>query len=192
MNYPNQPDASVRVAANAKGGQNLPFSISGNGTLETGQQSGTQRSGESEENSAGSVPRADSNNRPGGGLGPPIEAPDPLQKYRWWILGGSAAVLLIGGVWVALRQQSTTRAFRRQRASSSLLTSVQEEGDYQPAEASTLEMTRAHGAARPASSLMDGIKEAFSRLKWNASRPKSRKPNTKRPKPLSTKRWHAR
>ena len=117
MNYPNQPDATVRVAANTRDGQNLAFSISGEGTLETGQQSGTQRSRESVESSAASAPRADSNNRPGGGLGPPIDASDPLQKYQWWILGGSAAVLLIGGVFVASRQQSTARAFRRQKSS---------------------------------------------------------------------------
>jgi hypothetical protein len=164
MNYPNQPDASVRVAANTRGGQNLAFSISGEGALGTGQQSGTQRSGESEENSAGRAPRADSNKRPGGGLGPPSGAPDPLQKYRWWILGGSAAVLLIGGVWVASRQQSTTRAFRRQKVSSSLLTPQQEEGDYQPADASILETARAHGAARLSSVLMDGIKEELFQI----------------------------
>ena len=28
---------------------------------------------------------------PGGGMGPPIDAPDPLQKYRWWIIGGFVA-----------------------------------------------------------------------------------------------------
>src|SRR5260370_40281707 len=106
MNYPNQPDASVQVATNTRGKQNLAFSISGEGTLETGQQTGTRRSRESVENSAGSAPRADSNNRPGGGLGPPVDAPDPLQKYRWWILGGSAALLLIAGVFVASPTQS--------------------------------------------------------------------------------------
>jgi len=168
MNYPNQPDASVRVAANTKGGQKLAFSISGEATLETGQQSGTQRSGESEENSAGSAaPRADSNNRPGGGLGPPIDAPDPLQKYRWWILVGSAAVLLIGGVCVASRQQSKTRSFRRQKGTSSLRTPMQDEGGYQPAEAGILEATRA-AAARATSALMDGIKEELFKIEMES------------------------
>jgi hypothetical protein len=164
MNYPNQPDASVRVAANTKGGQNLAFSISGEGTLETGQQSGTQRSPKSEANSAVSAPGADSNTRPGSGLGPPIDAPDPLQKYRWWILGGSAAALVIGGVWVASRQQSRQRAFMRQKSSSSSLTSMPVEGDYQTAEASTLEMTRARPVAEPTSGLMDGIKEELFQI----------------------------
>jgi len=47
-NYPNQTEASVRVAANTRSGQNLAFSISGEGTLETGQQSdsGRRESGE--------------------------------------------------------------------------------------------------------------------------------------------------
>ena len=35
--------------------------------------------------------RSTATSRPGGGLGPPIDAPDPLQKYRWPILGSLAA-----------------------------------------------------------------------------------------------------
>ena len=166
MNYPKQPDASVQVATNTRGKQNLAFSISGEGTLETGQQTGTRRSRESVENSAGSAPRADSNNRPGGGLGPPVDAPDPLQKYRWWILGGSAALLLIGGVFVASRQQSTTRALRPQKRGPALLTPMQEEDDYQPAEAGILEAKRTRFAegAGPTSGLMDGIKKELFQI----------------------------
>jgi hypothetical protein len=143
MNFPNQPDASVRIAANTRDRQNLAFGISGEGTLQTRRQGGTQRPGESGDNSAGTAaPRADSNNRPGGGLGPPIDAPDPLQEYRWSILGGSATVLLVGGVYVASRQQSKIRALRRQKDSSSLLTPMREVVDSQPAEAGILEATR--------------------------------------------------
>lgn len=163
MNDPNHPDTRVQVAANTKGGQNLAFGISGDGMLEPGQQSGMQRAGETDQNAASIAPRADSNNRPGGGLGPPIDAPDPLQKYRWWILGGSAAVLLIGGVYVASRQQSTIRAFRRQESSSSLLTAMQKEDEYEPAEAGILETTHARDA-RHTSTLMDGIKEELFQI----------------------------
>jgi hypothetical protein len=53
-----------------------------------------------------------SDSRPGGGLGPPIDAPDPLQKYRWWILGAFALALVVGGVYVASRQQAAARASR--------------------------------------------------------------------------------
>ena len=164
MNNPNHPDATVRVAANTKGGQNLAFTISGGGTLETGQQNRVQHSGESEQNSSGSAPRADTNNRPRGGLRPPINAPDPLQRYRWWILGGPAALLLIAGIYLASRQQSTARAFKRQYSSSSSLTPMQKENNYPQAEANILGVTRANGAARPTSKLMDGIKEELFKI----------------------------
>jgi len=41
---------------------------------------------------------------PGGGLGPPSDAPDPLQKYRWWIISGFIVVLCGGAYYVATRQ----------------------------------------------------------------------------------------
>ena len=44
--------------------------------------------------------------RPGGGLGPPIDAPDPLEKYRWYILGGFASVLVGGAIYIARRSKT--------------------------------------------------------------------------------------
>ncbi|HXO36190.1 MAG TPA: hypothetical protein VN901_27935, partial [Candidatus Acidoferrales bacterium] len=103
---------------------------------------------------------AQSNNRPGGGLGPPIDAPDPLQRYRWWILGGFAALLVIGGVYVASRQQSAARGLRQQK--TSVPVGMQEEDDYEPAEIVAAHVSRA--AARPTSMLMEGIKEELFQL----------------------------
>ena len=80
INYPNEPDASVQVASNTKSGQNLAFKISGEGTLETGQENGAQGSDEGAQSSAPGPGAGQSSNRPGGGLGPPIDAPDPLQN----------------------------------------------------------------------------------------------------------------
>jgi hypothetical protein len=34
--------------------------------------------------------------RPGGGLGVPIDTPDPLNKYKWWILGGITLIFAAG------------------------------------------------------------------------------------------------
>ena len=45
---------------------------------------------------------------PGGGLGPPIEAPDPLEKYRWYILGGFGLALTAGGIYIAKRPHAAT------------------------------------------------------------------------------------
>jgi hypothetical protein len=161
INYPSEPDAAVQVASNTTSGQNLAFKISGEGTL-AGQDSGNGNQG-SEEGAQTSAPgpgASPPSSRPGGGLGPPIDAPDPLQKYRWWILGGFAFVLVVGGIYVASRQQSAARALRRQKTSG---IAMQEEDDYEPAEVVAVGASRAP-AARPTSMLMEGIKEELFQL----------------------------
>jgi len=157
IDYPNEPDASVQVASNTSPGQNLAFKISGEGILQPPQENnGAQSSG----GGAG----AQANNRPGGGLGPPIDAPDPLQKYQWWILGGLAGALVIGGVYVASRQQSAARALRRKAGSSAPANlQQQEEDDYEPAELAA-QRTACAATARPASILLDALKEELFQL----------------------------
>jgi hypothetical protein len=162
INYPNEPDASVQVASNTRPGENLAFKIAGEGTLDAGQQSGAQGASEGEQSSG--PPGAQATNRPGGGLGPPIDAPDPLQKYRWWILGGFAAVLLLGGVYVASRQQSAARALKRQRSGAPMQGAMQEEDDYEPAEITGVAASRRQTSPRPTSMLMEGIKEELFQL----------------------------
>jgi hypothetical protein len=187
INYPNEPDASVQVASNTKPGQNLAFKVSGEGTLEAPQEGGQSSANQSSANqssanqssanqgeanqgsanqgSAGGPPASSStqaNSRPGGGLGPPIDAPDPLQQYRWQILGGIAAALIVGGIYVAVRQQSAARALARQKAGSSAPSAMQQEDDYEPAE--ILATHTARPAARPTSLLLDALKEELFQL----------------------------
>jgi hypothetical protein len=166
ISYPNEPLASVQVASNTTPGENLAFKISGEGTLEAPQRGGEQDQGGGQAPSAG----AQATDRPGGGLGPPIDAPDPLQKYRWWILGGFTAILLIGGIYVASRQQSAARALARQKTGGSLSrssmsgsgsVSVMQEEDYEAAETLT---AHAVPVARPTSMLLEGLKEELFQL----------------------------
>jgi hypothetical protein len=154
ITYPNEPDAAVQVASNTTPGQNLAFKISGEGRLQQPQEN---PQGQVSGGGGGGAP-ADS--RPGGGLGPPIDAPDPLQKYQWWILGGLAGLLVIGGVYVASRQQSAARALRRKAGSSTL---QQEEDDYAPSEI-LAGRTVSAAAGRPASALLDALKEELFQL----------------------------
>lgn len=162
INYPQEPDAAVQVASNTNPGANLAFKVSGEGALQEtqGGPQGSQGSGESQST-------AQATSRPGGGLGPPIDAPDPLQKYRWWILGGFAAVLLLGGVYVASRQQSAARALARQRVASAM-PAMQEEYDYEVAEIPSSQTARP--AARSNSMLMEGIKEELFQLEVERKR----------------------
>jgi hypothetical protein len=97
---PSQGDNVMEVARQAKPGQALSFTVQGTGTI-----------GEPpEEGAAGAQPEQKPaqgrDNRPGGGLGAPIDAPDALQKYRWPILFGFAVLLAVGG-WVVTKRQST-------------------------------------------------------------------------------------
>jgi hypothetical protein len=151
INYPNEPDASVQVASNFKPGQNLAFKVSGQGTLSDPQEAGGSTQGET----ASAPP---SGNRPGGGLGPPIDAPDPLQKYRWPILGGLGALLVFGAVFVAARQQSAGRA--------KLTTIEDSECDYDLPEAPVSRRSQSPIAARRSSSsmLLEGLKEELFQL----------------------------
>jgi len=104
--YPNQPDTLAEVASNATAGQSLSFKLSGTGILQTERQAGGGGQSGGEDQASGTMAQG-RDSRPGGGLGPPIDAPDPLQKYRWYILGGFAAVLASGAFYVATRQQSS-------------------------------------------------------------------------------------
>jgi hypothetical protein len=162
INYPNEPDAAVEVASNTTAGENLAFKISGEGTLSGDQVAGAQGSGQNEQ---GPASGAQSTARPGGGLGPPIDAPDPLQRYRWWILGGLAGVLLLGGVFVAYRQQSAARSIARKRSvsprPSSLHESLLQEEDFESADLTPVIPNRPQ---RSSSMLMEGIKEELFQL----------------------------
>ena len=73
---------NIFVAQNAAPGQKLGFKISGTGTIP--EQPEAQAQGR------------DGQSGPGGGLGTPVNTPDPLYKYRWWIIG-AVAVLLVAG-----------------------------------------------------------------------------------------------
>jgi hypothetical protein len=164
--FPGQPDANVEVASSAGLGQPLAFKLSGEGTLAAQTEDGGQPS-------QGGGSSAQSESRPGGGLGPPIDAPDPLQKYRWYILGGFAAVLIVGGVYVASRQQAANRA---DLSRGKGVASLQDDEDYaaeeSPARAMSAGTSRpsdtrpqpALARSSPTSMLLEGLKEELFHL----------------------------
>ncbi len=98
---PSQSSALVQIATNTQAGQSLAFRISGTGTLPA---SGGSATGGAQ---AGAV-MANSGSSPGGGLGSPESEPDPLQSYRWFILGGFAIVLAAMAIFVYRRPRIAT------------------------------------------------------------------------------------
>lgn len=153
MNNPNQPDSNTQVASGTKVGQTLAFKISGEGTLGAQQEGGGTQ---------GEPASGQADNRPGGGLGPPIDAPDPLQQYRWWILGGFAVVLVGGGVFIASRQQAAARAGVRPKP----LKVQTQDVDYDVPEppVGREAPSRTAGARSSSSMLLEGLKEELFQL----------------------------
>ncbi len=143
MKDPRQSDALVEVASNTRLGQPLSFKISGTGVLTS------EGNGDQTAEPAGDQPAASGRDaRPGGGLGPPIDAPDPLEKYRLYIIGGFAVALAAGAIYIAKRPHPALA------------------GDFPATEA---EPARLSAASRPAaadrsSMLLEALKEEMFQL----------------------------
>jgi hypothetical protein len=107
MKDPHQNDTDVQVASKTEPGQSLAFTVSGTGTIKEApdQNAGGQNAGDPNAADSGTGAAAASDNRPGGGLGPPIDAPDPLQKDWPYILGGFAVLLAGGAIYTMKRPQ---------------------------------------------------------------------------------------
>ena len=97
---PAQGDPSVQtfLARNLVSGKALEFTVSGIGSMPQETQGG-----------GGGQTAADSGNQPGGGIGAPIDTPDPLSKYKWWLLGG-LALLFAAAAGFLLRKPSRAPA----------------------------------------------------------------------------------
>jgi hypothetical protein len=144
---PNQPDALAAIASNPQPGQKLSFDVSGEGTLRQDQ--------EASAGAGGSDANADT--RPGGGLGAPIEAPDPLDKYRWYILSGFL-VVLVGGAFYIVNRARSVKVIPAGSASS--LPSYPSGSSVPPASFGS----PASSTASAHSGLLDGLKEELFQL----------------------------
>ena len=92
--------AQTFLAKDLKPSQPISFTVSGEGVMprDSQQQGGGDAAGANAggpAGAAGAPASAEGDTRPGIGLGAPIDTPDPLQKYKWWILSGLALVLVI-------------------------------------------------------------------------------------------------
>jgi hypothetical protein len=125
---PDQPDGVAEIATNPQPGQKLAFDISGNGLLKSEDQDASN-------SGAGNAAT------PGGGLGAPIDAPDPLDKYRWYILGGFGAALVAGAVYTVNRGKSS-----------------------QPAPVAAAGSVSMNAPSGPSAGLLDGLKEELFHL----------------------------
>jgi hypothetical protein len=99
---PQDPGFQTFLSKNVTPGSALEFTISGTGALpreDQGAQSGQQAAGQG----SGAQDTSTPGTGPGGGIGPPIDAPDPLFKYKGWILGGLALVMVVTAAFLLRR-----------------------------------------------------------------------------------------
>jgi hypothetical protein len=89
---PQDPSFQTFLSKNATPGGSLEFTISGTGALPREDQSAqtTQAAGQGGQAQDTGTPGT----TPGGGIGVPIDTPDPLSKYKLWILGGLALIMV--------------------------------------------------------------------------------------------------
>jgi hypothetical protein len=72
------PGIQTFLMKHVEAGKAISFSISGTGAMPREDQNAQGDNG----------PGGGVQSGPGGGIAPPINTPDPLSKYKWWILGG--------------------------------------------------------------------------------------------------------
>jgi hypothetical protein len=108
---PQDPSFQTFVARNALPGKALEFTVSGSGSLPRDDQSGQGgQSGQQPDSGMGGQEAGAPGARPGGGIGNPINTPDPLSKYKGWILGGLALLMVVTAAFL-LRKPAAVAAF---------------------------------------------------------------------------------
>lgn len=93
------PRVGTYVAKNVRPGEAIHFSVAGEGQMAADTQ-GNPTAGQS---SIIDTAAAGNDGRPGGGIGAPIGTPDPLSRYKWWLLA-ALTLLLAGAGYFLLRR----------------------------------------------------------------------------------------
>lgn len=96
---PHQGGINVAIANNIPANTDVSYRISGTGQMpeSTNADAGGGGMGDAQAGGGG--------RGPGGGLGNPINTPDPLTKYKWPLLFGFAAILVMGAFYIVKTRQ---------------------------------------------------------------------------------------
>lgn len=94
------PTVQTFLLKNAPVGKQVAFTVSGTGSIPREAQNGQQQA-------AGNSAADGNGGQPGGGIGQPIDTPDPLSKYKWWILGGLGLLLAAAAAFLLRRPPGT-------------------------------------------------------------------------------------
>jgi hypothetical protein len=116
------PGTQTFLATKVNPGTPIAFTVSGTGQMPREQQNpqadqgqggmGMPAAGGQDQGAqaGGAEQPAAQSGGPGGGLGTPIDTPDPLQKYKWWILSGVVLALAIAAAFMLRAKPDPTLA----------------------------------------------------------------------------------
>ena len=168
-------DEDVKVqtylARNVMPQSKLAFTVSGTGLLPqentTGQDNGNGAPAAGADQGAmgpeATQSAAANNTRPGIGLGAPIDTPDPLHKYKWWILSLAAVLLAVGAAFLMKQNQPVAATAGGPAVPLANIPSATKptEGYKPPLAAAAM---RTNGAESHRSRLMEALKEELFAL----------------------------
>jgi hypothetical protein len=151
---PGDPGVQTLLTRNVEPGKMLEFTISGTGSMPREDQGAGagQQSGMGAQDNGNGGREAAPGSQPGGGIGNPINTPDPLSKYKGWILGGLGLLLVVAAAFLlrkpvpAASYDAATgiaQAFASPAAKNSALLNVLKE------ELFDVESEKIHGAISP-------------------------------------------
>jgi len=105
------PRVNTNIARNVHPGQAIAFTVSGEGQMPRNAQPGASPQAMMGGGAGGgaATDASAAGSTPGGGIGNPIGTPDPLTRYKWWILG-ALTLLLAGAAVYLLRGRSGSSA----------------------------------------------------------------------------------
>lgn len=98
------PGALTFLARNGSPSHPFAFTVSGSGAMPRD----TQAESQTNDNAGATGSAAANDTRPGGGLGVPIDTPDPLDRYKWWILGAITLAFAVAAGFFLRRPQEET------------------------------------------------------------------------------------
>jgi hypothetical protein len=100
------PGVLTSIAKNALPGKTIEFTVSGSGSMPRENQGTNSQQSATDNGSQSASPSGQA----GGGIGAPINTPDPLSKYKWWILGALALVLAAVAAFLLRKPMATATA----------------------------------------------------------------------------------
>ncbi len=101
QNVQDDPRVTTNIAKNVHPGQPISFTISGEGQMPRNAQQPGMSPQAMMGGGGGAAPDTSAPaSTPGGGIGNPINTPDPLTRYKWWILGGLTLLLVAAAIYL--------------------------------------------------------------------------------------------